>query len=196
LQEILQITAYPEFKKALLESDCRLCSLHEGRTHLVVDRGNPEAKILIIGEAPGETEDLEGRAFVGRAGRLLDELFRQVGMDTERDALIANIVKCRPPQNRAPRPEEVKTCFPYLMKQIELLKPRFMILLGATAFRSMLPAEKKTALGSKVGQFFEDPRFPGIRLFLCYHPAYLLRDPRKKPAVLEMLKCFKEEYLA
>jgi DNA polymerase len=192
-QKILQVKSYDEFKKSLAASNCKLCRLCEGRTHIVVDRGNPKASIMLVGEGPGENEDLQGQAFVGRGGQLMDKMFLEAGIDTNRDTLIANIVKCRPPENRAPTQQEAETCLPYLKRQMELVKPKFLILLGATAFKHLLPHKKNFSVGEWVGRFFEDAAFPGIRLFLCYHPAYILRDPRKKPVMIEMLKMIKKE---
>src|SRR3989338_3284847 len=128
--QVLGAKDYTSFKKALLKSNCTRCPLSESRTHIVVDRGNPEAKVVMIGEAPGENEDLQGKAFVGRAGRLLDEMMKEIGFDTNQDSLIINVVKCRPPENRAPRSEEVSACNPFLQKQIELIKPKIILLLG------------------------------------------------------------------
>jgi DNA polymerase len=131
LNSILKQPTYAQFKKALQNSGCTQCDLHQGRTHIVVDRGNPKASILIVGEAPGASEDEQGKAFVGRAGRLMDQLMQGIGLDTNRDCLIANIAKCRPPKNRAPFKEEAQTCLPFLKRQIELVNPRVMVLLGA-----------------------------------------------------------------
>jgi len=192
--EILQAKTYEAFKARLADSNCDLCPLHKGRTHIVVDRGNPRASVMVIGEGPGENEDLQAKAFVGRGGQLLDKMMLEAGIDTDHDTLIVNVVKCRPPENRAPTAEEAGTCLPYLQKQLDLVKPKFLILLGATAFRRLLPQIKKFAVKDWVGRFFEDPSLPGVRLFLCYHPAYILRDPRKKPAMIGMLKVFKKEF--
>src|SRR5207248_2587266 len=104
--KILSATSYGEFKAALAASHCTQCDLHRCRTQIVIDRGNPEAKLLFIGEAPGENEDLQGKAFVGRAGKLLDAMLKELGFETDRDALIANVAKCRPPENRQPTPKE------------------------------------------------------------------------------------------
>ena len=190
---ILKAKTYEDFKNQLATSNCTLCPLCEARTHIVVDRGNPKASVMLIGEGPGENEDLQGKAFIGRGGRLLDQMFQEVGLDTNRDTLIANVVKCRPPQNRAPEKIEAETCLPYLRKQMELVKPTFLVMLGATAFKHLLPHHKKFAVKDWVGRFFEDSAFPGIKLFLLFHPAYILRDPRKKPAMIDMLKLFKRE---
>lgn len=178
---ILDAKSYPEFKKELLASDCSLCGLAAGRTRLVVDRGNPAAKVLFVGEAPGEKEDLAGKAFVGRSGRLLDEMLRKEGFETDRDALIANVVKCRPPDNRRPSPQEAASCLPFLRKQIELVGPRWIALLGATAVRHLVPDRKSLPMEDQVGAFFKHSAYPGIQLIALYHPAYILRDPRKRP---------------
>lgn len=142
------------------------------------DRGNPEAKILFIGEAPGAEEDKAGRSFVGRSGKLLDKLMESIGLDTNRDVLITNVVKCRPPDNRVPTATEALACAPYLKKQIALLEPSLIVLLGATAFRRMAPDRD---FGAEVGKIFdlswEGRRIPCLPLF---HPAYLLYDPRKR----------------
>ena len=179
--EILSAKSYDEFKEALAGSHCRRCDLHRHRTQIVVDRGNPGAKVLFIGEAPGENEDLQGKAFVGRAGKLLDAMLKDRGFDTGRDALIANVSKCRPPRNRRPTPQEAQTCLPYLKKQIDLTRPRVIALLGATALKHMLPEKKDFSMGEQVGKFFEHSDYPQARFLVLYHPAYILRDPRKKP---------------
>ena len=179
---------YKDFKDRLAGSGCSLCALSKGRTNIVVDRGNPEAKVLFIGEAPGRQEDLQGKAFVGRAGRLLDEMLREIGFDTDRDALIANVVKCRPPGNRAPKPEEVQKCLPFLKEQIEFVKPRLIVLLGATALKRLVPERKDLSMASQAGRCFKHPDFPGADLMVLFHPAYILRDPRKKPLMREHLK--------
>ena len=131
--DILSATTYEEFKKRLLESECTRCELSRTGKNIVIDRGNPRSRIMVIGEAPGETEEKLGKAFVGRAGKLLDSIMDAVGLDTNKDMLIANIVKHRPPKNRVPRADEAEACMPYLKKQIELIKPRLIILLGATS---------------------------------------------------------------
>ena len=162
----------------------------------MVDRGNPEAKVLFIGEAPGKNEDAEGRAFVGRSGRLLDTLMKDVaGFDTDQDGLIINVVKCRPPANRPPLPDEVEACSPYLQKQFELVKPRIVVLLGATAFRRMFPAKKKFSMREEAGKFFKDERFPAANFIIFYHPAFILRDPRKRPLMKRHIRQFRDFWL-
>lgn len=184
---------YADFKKALEESNCARCGLSAGRTHIVVDRGNPAAKVLIVGEAPGQNEDLEGKAFIGRAGKLLDSLLREAGIEPETDVLIANVVKCRPPNNRPPTPQEAEACLPFLKKQIDLVRPRFMVLLGATALRHLVPEKRNFRMGEEAGKLFDHPAYPGMRLMVLFHPAYLLRDPRKTPLFHSHLKRFKAE---
>lgn len=188
--KILAAADYPRFKEALAASGCERCPLSRSRTHIVVDRGDPAAKILIIGEAPGENEDREARAFVGRAGKLLDAMMAEAGFDTDRDSLIINIVKCRPPDNRRPTREEAEACSPFLRKQLALVQPRAVLLLGATALRHLVPEKRVFSMKEEVGRFFTRPEFPGIRLMVLYHPAYILRDPRKKPLMAEHLRRF------
>jgi uracil-DNA glycosylase family 4 len=191
---MLDAASYAEFKKELFLSNCTLCGLSQSRTQLVVDRGNSQARVLFVGEAPGEKEDLEGLAFVGRSGRLLDEMLRAQGFDTDRDALIANVVKCRPPKNRAPRPAEAQTCLPYLRKQIDLMRPKWMVFLGATAYRHLLPEKKNLVMAKEAGHFFSHPLYPGIRLMALYHPAFILRDPRKRSLMASHLRQFVEAW--
>lgn len=190
--QILDAKTYAQFKEELVRSNCVKCPLSEFRRHIVVDRGNPDAKVLMIGEAPGENEDLQGKAFVGRAGQLLDALLAELGFDTNRDSLIINVVKCRPSGNRAPKQEEVNTCFPFLQKQISLVKPRIVLLLGATALKHVIKEKSGNAMAGEVGNFFEHAEFPGIKFMVLYHPAFILRDPRKKPVMSAHLKKFKD----
>ena len=162
-----------------------------------MDRGNPDAKVLMIGEAPGKNEDAEGRAFVGRSGKLLDAMMKETaGFDTERDGLIINVVKCRPPANRPPLPEEVEACSPYFQKQFELVKPRIVVLLGATAFRHLFAAKKKFSMREEVGKFFQDERFPTVNFIVFYHPAFILRDPRKRPLMETHIRRFRDFWRA
>ena len=189
--KVLGANTYADFKAELIKSDCTKCALSGSRTHIVTDRGNPQAKVMIIGEAPGQNEDLEGKAFVGRAGQLLDQLMKDIGFLTNVDSLIVNVVKCRPPDNRAPKPEQVGSCFPFLKKQIELVRPRFILLLGATALKHVIPERTDSSMGSQVGDFFNHASYPGIDFMVLYHPAFILRDPRKKPLMIEHLKKFK-----
>jgi DNA polymerase len=188
-QAVLAARSYDQFKQRLAASDCPRCpALCLGRTNIVVDRGNPAASLVVIGEAPGEREDLQGQAFVGRSGQLLDRVFAEVGLNTEQDMLIINVVKCRPPKNRPPTPLEAKNCFPYLKWQLDRVKPKTVVLLGATAAKHLLPESQGQNMKDRVGRFFSLPDYPGASFQQLYHPAYILRDPRKKTDMLEHLK--------
>ena len=169
--------------------------MSQGRTNLVFDRGNPNSKILVIGEAPGAEEDKKGQCFVGRAGKVLDEVMASIGLDTNRDALIINIVKCRPPDNRPPRREEAAQCSAHLEKQIQLFEPEIILLLGRTALKHILPELAKKPMKEIVGRvfdgfFFEEKK--KISCMLLYHPAYLLYDPRKRADMLTHLEKLKK----
>ena len=187
---------YAAFAPLLRDSGCRRCALAGARTNIVVDRGDPAAGIMAVGEGPGEQEDLSGRAFVGRAGRVLDELLRAVGLDPERHLLIANVVKCRPPANRVPRADEVSACIPYLHRQVGLVRPHTVLLLGATAHRHFVPTPKAFAMEREVGRRFSLEAWPGVAFYALYHPAYLLRSPRKKPLALGHLEALRAELAA
>jgi len=189
--KILGAKTYESFKEELIKSNCAKCELSKSRTHIVVDRGNPNAKVLIIGEAPGENEDIQAKAFVGRAGKLLDAMMKDLGFSTDEESLIINVVKCRPPENRAPTQKEAESCRPYLKKQIELVSPKIILLLGATALKHMILDKGEFAMGKEAGQFFTHADYPGIQLMVLYHPAFILRDPRKRPVMEEHLKRFK-----
>lgn len=194
---ILALKTYREFREALARSGCERCDLAGGRTKIVVDRGSPVARAMIIGEGPGADEDRQGLAFVGRAGRLLDEMMEAVGLETDRDFLVANVVKCRPPENRAPRTEEARACYPYLERQIELVGPRILVLLGATAVKYMLPDPlAKKPISGLVGTFVEHPGLPGVDVFTVFHPAYILRNPYKRPEMERHLRALRERMMA
>jgi DNA polymerase len=150
--------------------NCLKCRLSETRTQTVFGEGDVDAPIFFIGEGPGETEDQTGRPFVGRAGQLLDKMI--VGMGLKREQVyIANIVKCRPPGNRAPAPDEVETCTPYLVRQIEIIRPKVIVTLGLPASKYMLSST--SSMGRLRGQWHE---WRGIKLMPTFHPAYLLRS--------------------
>lgn len=177
----LAATDYAAFRGLLAASACRRCALAEGRTHIVVDRGNPDAPILAVGEAPGAFEDASGRAFVGRAGRTLDSLFAHAGLSTERDVLIVNVVKCRPPKNRAPTKVEAAACRPLLDRQLALSPARIVALLGATALRRFSPNRARRPLSETVGEFFHLPDWPRHEFITLYHPAALLYNRSLEP---------------
>ncbi len=183
-RRVLDAPDYEEFRRRLGAFDCRLCGLAATRQHLVVDRGTPGASILLIGEAPGADEDRVGQAFVGRSGRLLDSVLTQAGIDPATDILIANVAKCRPPDNRAPKRDEVAACLPYLLRQIELAAPRCVVLLGATAIRHVLPEMRGAKVTEVAGTLFENERFPGVSFLVTFHPAYVLRSRSKEPTMV------------
>lgn len=175
-----------ELKDAI--QNCKQCALGENRTNFVFGEGNPNADVLIIGEAPGKDEDLQGKPFVGRSGQLLTKILEAVGFKRE-DVFIANICKCRPPENRRPERKEVDTCEPYLAKQIELINPQFIISLGLTSIDTLMKTKHKMA--DIRGQFMD---YHGRKLMVTYHPAALLRNPNWKRTVWEDMKTFKVEY--
>lgn len=165
-------------------SNCKKCSLHKGRNNTVFGDGNRNSDWFFIGEAPGKDEDLQGKPFVGRAGRLLSEVIFSMGLSRE-DVFIANILKCRPPDNRDPMPEEVQQCFPYLEKQIELVKPKIIVAVGRIAAHSLLGTD--LPMGKLRGKIhgFGPSEIPTL---IIYHPAYLLRSPSQKKKVWEDLQ--------
>lgn len=190
---ILAAASYAELGERLAAYPCRRCPLSQARTNLVVDRGVPGAPILLIGEAPGAEEDRLGLAFVGRSGKLLDSLLEMAGIDPKKDILIANIVKCRPPENRPPTALEAAACFPYLLRQIALSRPRLLGLLGATALEHVLPSSRlpsrpRARLRDVVGTIFEDAAYPGMEIAPLYHPAYILRNPSTRGVMVKHLK--------
>jgi uracil-DNA glycosylase family 4 len=163
--------------------DCRRCKLHLGRTHVVFGIGNPNAKLMFIGEGPGRDEDLKGEPFVGRAGQLLTDIITKGMGLTREDVYIANVVKCRPPQNRNPEPDEVASCEPFLKKQIELIRPKIIVALGKFAVQALL--QSKVPITRLRGNWHT---YMGIKLMPTFHPAYLLRNPADKKLVWEDIK--------
>ena len=163
--------------------DCRRCKLHLGRTHVVFGIGNPNAKLMFVGEGPGRDEDLKGEPFVGRAGQLLTDIITKGMGLTREDVYIANVVKCRPPQNRNPEPDEVASCEPFLKKQIELIRPRIIVALGKFAVQALL--QSKVPITRLRGNWHT---YMGIKLMPTFHPAYLLRNPADKKLVWEDIK--------
>lgn len=171
---------------------CQQCSLHESRTQTVFGVGNPDADWLVIGEAPGAEEDRQGEPFVGRAGRLLNSMLLAIGLPREQ-VFIANILKCRPPNNRDPKPEEVIACESYLRQQIDLIKPKIILAVGRIAAQNLLKLE--TPIGKMRGQRYQYPDSE-LPVIVTYHPAYLLRSPREKRKVWEDLKLAMQTYKA
>jgi DNA polymerase len=168
--------------------DCQKCPLGITRTKFVFGEGNPNADIMVIGEAPGADEDLQGLPFVGRAGQLLTKILESVGFRRQ-DVFIGNINKCRPPGNRVPSKNEVEACEPFLLKQIELIKPKFILALGLTAANTLMKSNYK--MGDIRGKLFN---YNGIQTLVTYHPAALLRNPNWKKPVWEDMKLLRKLY--
>jgi uracil-DNA glycosylase len=167
--------------------DCTRCVLHkQGRKQIVFGVGNPTAELMFVGEGPGADEDAQGEPFVGRAGQLLNNMIKAMGI-ARQQVYIANIVKCRPPGNRTPEREECATCSPFLMRQIAVIKPKVVVALGAVAAKTLLAMS--ASMAQLRGRFYDfrpagvrsnDPNWDGCKLAVTYHPAFLLRDPRQK----------------
>ena len=180
----------PQTLEAFYESikDCRKCPLGKLRTRLVFGAGNPDADVMFIGEAPGREEDLQGAPFVGQAGQLLTKIIQAIRLARE-EVYIANILKCRPPNNRDPEPEEIAQCEPHLIRQIELIQPKIICALGRIAGQTLL--KTSAALGSLRGKVH---RYHGVKLIVTYHPAALLRNPQWKRPTWEDMKLLRREY--
>jgi DNA polymerase len=162
--------------------DCKRCRLYQGRRTIVFGEGNEEAKLMIIGEAPGFDEDVQGKPFVGKAGQLLTRILQSINLKRE-EVYITNVIKCRPPQNRNPKPDEIKSCYPFLIMQIQTISPKIICALGTFSAQTLLNTEAKiTTLRGKIYDF------KGIKVVPTYHPAYLLRNPDKKREVWEDMK--------
>jgi DNA polymerase len=167
--------------------DCTRCKLHQqGRKQIVFGVGNPNAELMFVGEGPGADEDAQGEPFVGRAGQLLNNMIKAMGIRRE-DVYIANVVKCRPPGNRTPERDECDTCSPFLMRQIAVIKPKVVVALGAVSAKNLLAIN--APMSELRGRFYDfmpagarssDPSWQGAKLAVTYHPAFLLRDPRQK----------------
>lgn len=168
--------------------DCTKCRLHQSRTKFVFGAGNPDADIIFVGEGPGRDEDLQGEPFVGRAGQLLNKILNAIDFQRE-DVFIANVVKCRPPNNRDPQPDEMAECMPYLLKQIELIDPEFICCLGRISAQALLSCS--TPLGKLRGRFHD---FRGRRLMVTYHPAALLRFKQYKRDTWEDVQMLRKAY--
>ncbi|MBP6716191.1 MAG: uracil-DNA glycosylase [Acidobacteria bacterium] len=164
--------------------DCTRCKLHlQGRTQIVFGSGNPHADLMFVGEAPGADEDEQGEPFVGRAGQLLTKIIEAIGM-TRAEVYIANVIKCRPPNNRAPEPDEEATCEPFLFRQIDAIQPKVIVALGTHAAHALLKVD--TTISKLRGQVIDFRG--GIKLVPTFHPAYLLRSPDRKRDVWEDMK--------
>jgi DNA polymerase len=173
-------TALPQIREEI--GECTRCKLHTGRTKIVFGVGNPQAELVFVGEGPGADEDLKGEPFVGKAGQLLDKMIQAMGL-TRGEVYICNVVKCRPPGNRNPEPDEIETCSPFLAKQIEAIRPRVLVSLGKVASQVLLnDATPITRLRGRWREAF------GVPLMPTFHPAYLLRSPGEKAKAWEDLK--------
>ena len=168
--------------------DCTRCKLHQqGRKQIVFGVGNPKADLMFIGEAPGADEDQQGEPFVGRAGQLLNNMIKAMGIQRE-DVYIANIIKCRPPGNRTPERDECETCSPFLMRQIAAIQPKAIVALGAVAAKTLLAIN--APMMEMRGRWYD---FRGTKLAVTYHPAFLLRDPRQKKEAWKDLQMVMKE---
>jgi uracil-DNA glycosylase len=168
--------------------DCRRCKLHAHRKTIVFGTGNPKARLVFVGEGPGRDEDLQGKPFVGAAGQLLTKIIQAIQL-TREEVYIANIIKCRPPENRNPQPDEIAACEPFLQEQLKVIQPRLICALGNFAAQTLLKTEQK--ITSLRGRFHV---YQGILLMPTFHPAFLLRNPDSKRDVWEDMKKIKLEY--
>ena len=168
-------------------SGCKKCALWKTRTQTVPGQGNPRADLVLVGEAPGAEEDKQGLAFVGRAGQLLTRILNAINLDRE-DVFIGNILKCRPPANRSPLPDEIACCLPYILAQLEIMKPRIVCALGGVAAAALLGYSQP--IGRIRGKFVP---YRGGKLMATYHPAYLLRSPADKKKVWEDMQKIRDE---
>ncbi len=159
--------------------DCQLCDLSKTKTHLVFGEGNPHAHIVFVGEAPGNHEDLQGKPFVGAAGKILTQLLESIGLKRD-DIFIANVLKCRPPENRNPKPEEIETCIPHLWKQLEIIRPKVVCTLGNFATQTLLG--QKVGISKVRGQYFQ---VQNSFVFPMYHPAACLHQGRLREVLKE-----------
>lgn len=170
--------SFEELKKDCMQ--CNKCRLGETRTNLVFGVGNPKAKVLFIGEGPGEQEDLKGEPFVGRSGQLLDKMLAAVDLSRDENVYIANMVKCRPPQNRDPKPDEQDVCMEWLREQVRLIRPQVIVCLGRISAQRIIAPDFKVT--KQHGEFVERN---GVLLMGTFHPAALLRNPNNKPAAFD-----------
>ena len=183
---ISQVASLDDLRAEL--GDCRRCKLAGHRTNIVFGVGSPHAKLMFVGEGPGHDEDVQGEPFVGRAGQLLTEIITK-GMGLRRaDVYIANVIKCRPPGNRNPEPDEVAACQPFLQRQIELIRPTVIVALGTFAAQALL--RSRTPISRLRGQWHD---YHGTRLMPTFHPAYLLRNPQDKRIVWQDIKAVMQE---
>lgn len=182
------IEDFAKLKEAVLS--CTACRLCEGRGKVVFGAGNPHARVMIIGEGPGREEDLQGEPFVGRSGQLMDKMLAHVGLTREKNIFIANMVKCRPPENRDPHPDEVEQCIGYLRNQVYLIKPKIIVCMGRVAATCII--DKNFKVTQQHGRFIDKN---GTLMMGTFHPAALLRSPSNKPLALQDLLDLREKIL-
>jgi DNA polymerase len=175
-----RVMTLEEVRKEL--GSCERCKLHRTRRTIVFGEGNEKATLVFVGEGPGYDEDVQGRPFVGKAGQLLTKIIESISLSRE-EVYIANIIKCRPPQNRNPEPDEIQSCNPFLMKQILVIQPRIICALGTVSAQTLLKTDTK--ISALRGRFFD---LDGIKVIPTYHPAFLLRNPERKREVWEDMK--------
>lgn len=174
----MKYSNWQELKEACM--GCQNCPLGATRTNLVFGTGNENAEVLFVGEGPGENEDLQGEPFVGRGGKLLDKYLEAIDLSRDKNIYIANMVKCRPPHNRDPKPEEQEECIKWLREQFRLLRPKIIVCLGRISAQKLISPDFKVT--KQHGEFFEKG---GVLMMGTFHPAALLRNPNQKPAALE-----------
>lgn len=174
----MKFSSWQELKNACM--GCQNCPLGATRTNLVFGTGNENAEVLFVGEGPGENEDLQGEPFVGRGGQLLDKYLEAIDLSRDKNIYIANMVKCRPPHNRDPKPEEQEECIKWLREQFRLLRPKIIVCLGRISAQKLISPDFKVT--KQHGEFFEKG---GVLMMGTFHPAALLRNPNQKPAALE-----------
>lgn len=167
---------------------CEKCALCKGRRNVVFGVGNPESKVMFVGEGPGEQEDIKGEPFVGKSGQLLDKYLELMDLDRRENIYIANIVKCRPPQNRDPKPEEQDACIEYLRRQVKLIQPKIIVCLGRIAAQKLISPDFRVT--SQHGQFIEKG---GILFMGTFHPSALLRNESNKPDALRDFQALREK---
>lgn len=185
-EDWMDVTSLDELNKMIC--NCQKCDLWKTRSNFVFGTGNPNADLVCVGEAPGAEEDKQGKPFVGRAGQLLTKILKAIDFERD-DVFICNILKSRPPDNRNPLPNEIKQCEPYLLKQLELIKPKFILALGTFASQTLL--KTKEPLGKLRGRFH---LYNGIKMMVTYHPAALLRNPHWKKPAWEDVQMLRAEY--
>lgn len=189
-QDILEVVYMLQWKELYEEcSKCNMCRLGASRTNMVFGEGNPRAKLMFVGEAPGADEDRTGRPFVGKAGQLLEKALRTLDLQRERDYYIGNVCKCRPENNRNPHDDEAEACLRYLRNQVALIKPKIIVCLGAIPTKYIIGTEFKVTRDR--GKWIERK---GVYIMPIFHPAALLRDESKKPLFWEDLKEIKKKY--